>query len=70
MATYDASLRDEKFRGDFAAYLVDLHDNRGTFNFCSGMMFQIVLSEKLRGRLAASEAASWDKRSLGVYDTR
>jgi hypothetical protein len=34
-----------------AQYLVDLHDNRATFNFCGGMMFQLVLSQKLRDHL-------------------
>ena len=32
-------------------YLVALHDADGTFDFCGGMMFQIVLSEKLREHL-------------------
>jgi len=34
-----------------AQYLIDLHDANGTFNFCGGMMFQLVLSEKLRNHL-------------------
>ena len=29
---------------------MDLHDTKGTFDFCGGMMFQLVLSEKLRSR--------------------
>eukprot|EP00978_Attheya_sp_CCMP212_P008590 scaffold20212_cov54-Attheya_sp.AAC.1 len=39
-----------------AQYLVDLHDEKAAFNFCGGMLFQLVLSEKLRNHLA-SEAA-------------
>lgn len=31
-----------------AQYLVDLHDAKAAFDFCGGMMFQLVLSEKLR----------------------
>merc|ERR1719410_3358703 len=34
-----------------AQYLVDLHDAKATFNFCGGMIFQFVLSEKLRDYL-------------------
>jgi hypothetical protein len=38
--------------GNIAKYLVDLHDARATFNFCGGMLFQLVLSESLRTHLA------------------
>merc|ERR1711862_784337 len=34
-----------------AQYLLDLHDSKGTFNFCGRMMFQLVLSDKLRNHL-------------------
>jgi len=49
---YEPATRDKKYQGNFAQYLVDLHDARATFNFCGGMMFQFVLSDKLRERLA------------------
>jgi len=48
------SERDAKYSetgGGTAQYLVDLHDAKATFNFCGGMMFQLVLSEKLRNEL-------------------
>eukprot|EP00239_Pterosperma_sp_CCMP1384_P012149 CAMPEP_0197865880 /NCGR_PEP_ID=MMETSP1438-20131217/43908_1 /TAXON_ID=1461541 /ORGANISM="Pterosperma sp., Strain CCMP1384" /LENGTH=227 /DNA_ID=CAMNT_0043484399 /DNA_START=309 /DNA_END=992 /DNA_ORIENTATION=+ len=50
---YDPATRDKSYDGNWAQYLVDLHDARGTFDFCGGMMFQLVLSDKLRGRLEA-----------------
>ena len=31
-------------------YLVDLHDGNAVFDFCGGMMFQLVLSDKLHVR--------------------
>jgi len=43
--------RDQHYGGNTAQYLVDLHDNKATLNFCGGMMFQFVLSEKLREHL-------------------
>ena len=43
--------RDAKYSDNVAQYLVDLHDNKATFDFCGGMMFQLVLSEKLRAHL-------------------
>ena len=36
-----------------AQYLVDMHDSKGTFDFCGGMMFQLVLTDKLRSHLAS-----------------
>mmetsp|Transcript_350 Transcript_350/g.591 ORF Transcript_350/g.591 Transcript_350/m.591 type:complete len:249 (+) Transcript_350:117-863(+) len=43
----EPSQRDEKYGDNVAQYLLDLHDNRGTFDFCGGMMFQLMLSDKL-----------------------
>lgn len=34
-----------------AKYLVDLHESKATFDFCGGMIFQLVLSDKLRAHL-------------------
>ena len=68
MTTYDPTTRDSKYEGNFAQYVVDLHDAKATFNFCGGMMFQLVLSTKLRERLAAS--ALKDKDSLVVHDAK
>jgi len=50
---YDPAGRMDEYKGNIAKYLVDLHDAKGTFDFCGGMMFQMVLSEKLRTELAA-----------------
>lgn len=54
-ALVEPSKRDEKYSGNIAQYLVDLHDNKATFDFCGGLMFQLVLSEKLRDYLLATE---------------
>jgi len=34
-----------------AQYLIDLHDAKATLNFCGGMMFQLVLSDRLKDYL-------------------
>ena len=47
-ATVDPGQRDAKYGENMAQYLVDLHDSQATFDFCGGMMFQLVLSDKLR----------------------
>lgn len=55
-----------------AQYLVDLHDAKSAFNFCGGMMFQLVLSEKLREHLIQVVANDKNKnkvaRKLVVHD--
>ena len=38
--------------GSFAQKIIQLHDSKAVFNFCGGMLFQLVLSEKLRADLA------------------
>ena len=53
---YDPAARDQVYKGNIAKYLVDLHDSKGTFDFCGGMMFQLVLSDKLRTTLASGDA--------------
>eukprot|EP00545_Synedropsis_sp_CCMP1620_P003437 CAMPEP_0119004816 /NCGR_PEP_ID=MMETSP1176-20130426/1372_1 /TAXON_ID=265551 /ORGANISM="Synedropsis recta cf, Strain CCMP1620" /LENGTH=270 /DNA_ID=CAMNT_0006956565 /DNA_START=47 /DNA_END=859 /DNA_ORIENTATION=- len=47
----EPSQRDARYGKDIAQYLVDLHDAKSTFDFCGGMMFQMVLSEQLRDHL-------------------
>lgn len=60
-ATLPAHLVEPKERNahysdeNVAQYLVDLHDNQATFDFCGGMMFQLVLSEKLREHLLQTQ---------------
>ncbi|KAL7497546.1 hypothetical protein ACHAWT_006456 [Skeletonema menzelii] len=55
---YVPSERDEYYQGNVAQYLLDLHDEGATFNFCGGMMFQLVLSEKLQTHLKSVAADS------------
>merc|ERR1719491_499125 len=43
---------------DVAQYLIDLHDAKATLNFCGGMMFQLVLSDRLRNYLGEVAEAS------------
>ena len=45
------SVREEQYGDNLAQYLVDLHDSKSVFDFCGGMMFQLVLSERLRSHL-------------------
>jgi len=47
----EPSQRDAHYGDNVAQYLVDLHDNKATFDFCGGMMFQLCLSKKLREHL-------------------
>ncbi len=48
-----------------AQLLVKLHDSRAVFDFCGGMMFQLVLTDKLRTYLSgiATAAAAGDASS-------
>ena len=48
----EPSQRDAQYGSNIAQYLLDLHDNKTTFDFCGGMMFQLSLSTKLREYLS------------------
>jgi len=50
---HDPAIREAQYKGNTAQYLVDLHDSRSVFDFCGGMMFQLILSDKLRSHLAS-----------------
>eukprot|EP00548_Thalassiothrix_antarctica_P002942 CAMPEP_0194142902 /NCGR_PEP_ID=MMETSP0152-20130528/12113_1 /TAXON_ID=1049557 /ORGANISM="Thalassiothrix antarctica, Strain L6-D1" /LENGTH=235 /DNA_ID=CAMNT_0038842055 /DNA_START=162 /DNA_END=869 /DNA_ORIENTATION=- len=62
---YSPDERDAHYKGNIAQYLVDLHNEEATLNFCGGMMFQLVLSEKLKTHLEG--LASTEKQPV-VYD--
>lgn len=51
---FNGAARDAHYNGNMAQYLVDLHDSKATFDFCGGMLFQFVLSVKLRQNLIAT----------------
>lgn len=51
---FNGAARDAHYNGNMAQYLVDLHDSKATFDFCGGMLFQFVLSVKLRQNLIAA----------------
>jgi len=46
-----------------ARYLIDLHDAKATLNFCGGMMFQLVLSDRLRSHLVDVAANDEQKKA-------
>ena len=64
---YSPTERDAHYQGNIAQYLVDLHNEKATFNFCGGMMFQLVLSEKLKTHLEGI-ASSKDSQQPTVFD--
>jgi hypothetical protein len=47
----DGTTTKSSTTNNMAQYLVDLHNSKATFDFCGGMMFQLVLSEQLKGHL-------------------
>ena len=51
---------------NIAQKIVDLHDKKATFDFCGGMMFQLVLSDKLRDELL--EVAKKGETDIAVFD--
>ena len=55
-ALFNAFLAPKSMAGPASAGLmarrvVDLHDSKAVFDFCGGLMFQLVLSDKLRSEL-------------------
>jgi len=46
---------DQQEKTSIGKYLLSLHDDKKTFNFCGGMMFQLVLSDALQRHLASME---------------
>jgi hypothetical protein len=61
---YSPAARDAKYKGNWAQYLVDLHDSRGTFDFCGGMMFELNLSPTLRAKLLRVSAKTSEERAM------
>ena len=69
-AAYRIGGGDDGAEINVAQYLVDLHDNKATFNFCGGMMFQLQLSDKLRDHLVKIASADQQKQqNVVVYDS-
>jgi hypothetical protein len=65
---YAPDERDAHYNGNVAQYLVDLHNEKATFNFCGGMMFQLVLSEKLKAHLEGVAASNNEETQPVVFD--
>ena len=54
----------EMYGSNLAQYLIDLHDARATFDFCGGMMFQLVLTNQLREHLRNVASKNMKENSL------
>jgi hypothetical protein len=65
--TVDPAKRDAQYGKNVAQYLVDLHDAKATFDFCGGMLFQLVLTDKLRDHLVAVTSQDDSKQPV-VFD--
>lgn len=66
---YSPSNRNAVYGQNVAQYLVDLHDANATFDFCGGMLFQLVLSPALRAVLSdVAAGGSGDRAQPVVYD--
>ncbi|EED91018.1 predicted protein [Thalassiosira pseudonana CCMP1335] len=58
---YVPSKRDEYYQGNVARYLLDLNEEKATFDFCGGMMFQLVLTDKLKSHLQKVSTSQPDR---------
>lgn len=57
------------YGSNVAKYLIDLHDAETTFDFCGGMMFQLMLSDQLYKHLKGiAEDSSSNKQQPIIYD--
>ena len=66
---YTPSSREAHYGENVARYLIDLHDANATFDFCGGMLFQLVLSPLLYAHLSDVAAGGGsDPRQPVVYD--
>lgn len=50
---HDPDARDAHYGRNIAQCLVDMSNGKQIFNFCGGLPFQLVLSEKLKAHLAS-----------------
>ena len=65
---YEPAARDAHYKGNMAQHLVDMHDAKATFDFCGGMMFQLVLTDKLRSYLVeVAQRGGADAQQPVVY---
>ena len=66
---YTPSSREAHYGENVAQYLVDLHDANATFDFCGGMLFQLVLSPLLHAHLSnVAAGGSNEPRQPVVHD--
>ena len=66
---YTPSSREAHYGQNVARYLVDLHDANATFDFCGGMLFQLVLSPSLYAHFSGVAAGGGsDPHQPVVYE--
>lgn len=66
---YTPSSREAHYGQNMAQYLIDLHNANATFDFCGGMLFQIMLSPSLHAHLSRVAAGgSSDPQQPVVFD--
>ena len=56
VALENPTCRDRDYADNAARYLVDLHEKKAVFDFCGGMMFQLVLTDALVEKLKGPDA--------------
>ena len=56
VALENPTCRDRDYADNAARYLVDLHEKKAVFDFCGGMMFQLVLTDALVDKLKGPDA--------------
>ena len=64
----EPSERDSKYGPNIAQYLIDLHDNKATFDFCGGMMFQLMLTDALYAHLKRAAVSSQEAQQPRIFD--
>ena len=59
---------DDEGSMNVAQYLLDMHDSKMTFDFCGGMMFQLVLTESLKSHLQAVSSSKKDQEQPHIFE--
>lgn len=62
-------MENDSSRINVAQYLLDLHAAKATFDFCGGMLFQLVLSDALKSHLEQVVATDESKQPI-IFDAK
>ncbi len=65
---YNPAQRDKHYCGNWAQYLLDLHDAKAVLNFCGGMFFMLSLTERLRRHLMDVANSGNDSMQPIIFD--